>query len=222
MFRKIAIGPHVADTQDLPVMRLRLLLLGLPFASGAGLVVHILADAHLPLGIAGLAAVGAIVWLLVLTRLRSRSRALLYQRVRVGAGAGISGTVAYDLARYGIVSLFSMSFEPFHVFGVFGELLIGHGHSPGMLFAVGLLYHLSNGTFFGIAYTLVICRPAWWSGALWGVGLELCMAWLYPSWLRIEMLAEFLQVSAIGHVVYGTVLGTVARWGIVTSPRITA
>jgi hypothetical protein len=33
------------------------------------------------------------------------------------------------------------------------------------------------------------------------------MALLYPSWLRIIALGEFLEVSAIGHVVYGTVLG---------------
>jgi hypothetical protein len=87
---------------------------------------------------------------------------------------------------------------------------VGPGHSPSGTFLVGALYHLSNGTFFGVAYTLVVRRPSWWSGALWGIALELTMALLYPSWLRIQMLGEFLEVSALGHVVYGSVLGTVA------------
>ena len=39
------------------------------------------------------------------------------------------------------------------------------------------------------------------------MGLELCMACLYPQWLRIKAFHEFLEVSAFGHVVYGTVLG---------------
>jgi len=77
-----------------------------------------------------------------------------------------------------------------------------------------MAYHVCNGTFFGVAYTLVFRRPTWWTGALWGIGLELCMATLYPSWLRIVMLREFLEVSAIGHVVYGSVLGLVAAKGV--------
>ena len=37
------------------------------------------------------------------------------------------------------------------------------------------------------------------------------MALLYPHWLRIVQLREFLAVSAIGHLVYGAVLGIVVR-----------
>jgi hypothetical protein len=40
------------------------------------------------------------------------------------------------------------------------------------------------------------------------------MATLYPSWLRIQQFGEFLQVSALGHVVYGSVLGLVAAAGV--------
>ena len=198
-------------TIDLPRLRLRVLLIGLPFAGGAGLVLHILAGASLALGIAGLAVVAAAVWIVVAVHLRPEMRRTVYRRLRVGAVAGLMGTVAYDFARYGLVSVFSMSFQPFHVFSVFGELFVGPNHAAAVVFAVGLVYHLSNGTLFGIAYTLVFRRPAWWTGVLWGIGLELCMAMLYPSWLRIQMLGEFLEVSAFGHVVYGGVLGLVAR-----------
>jgi hypothetical protein len=185
-------------------------LIGLPFAGGAGLVLHILADVSLPLAILGLAALGAAAWVVVLRRLPPAARRMLRRRVRIGLVAGLAGTVAYDLARYGVVALFSFSFQPFHVFSVFGELFLGPDHAPATLFLVGLAYHVSNGTLFGVAYVLVIRRPSWWSGALWGLGLELSMALLYPSWLRIQMLGEFLEVSAIGHVVYGSVLGIVA------------
>jgi hypothetical protein len=65
----------------------------------------------------------------------------------------------------------------------------------------------------------VFRRPSWWTGALWGIALELCMATLYPSWLRIQMLSEFLEVSAVGHVVYGSVLGLVAARGVAALER---
>lgn len=197
-----------------PQLRLRVLLIGLPFAGGAALVLHILADISLPLGILGLALLGGGVAAFVLSRMPAAQRRAMYQRARIGAVAGLVGTVAYDLARYGTVALFDMSFRPFHVMNVFGELFLGSGHSDAATFAAGFLYHVSNGTFFGLAYTLVFRRPQWWTGALWGIGLELCMATLYPRWLAIQQLNEFLEVSALGHVVYGATLGLVAAAGV--------
>jgi hypothetical protein len=47
------------------------------------------------------------------------------------------------------------------------------------------------------------------------------MATLYPAWLRIQMLGEFLEVSALGHVVYGSVLGLVAGAGVRRLTRTT-
>jgi hypothetical protein len=204
-------GPGAAEA--LPRLRRRALLLGLPLAGGAGLVVHVVADLSLPLAILALAGAGAGAWILVAGRLPPVPRRMLGRRVRIGAGAGLLGTVAYDLTRYGVVALWSLSFQPFHVFTVFGELFVGPDHAATVLVLVGLAYHLANGTFFGVAYALVVRRPSWWSGALWGIGLELVMATLYPSWLRIQALGEFLEVSAAGHLVYGAVLGALAhRW----------
>jgi hypothetical protein len=201
-------------TPTVPALRRRIFLIGLPMAGGAGLVVHILTDVSLPLAIGVVALLGAGVFGFVLSRMDPAGRRALRRRAGVGLIAGVIGTLAYDAARYGVVALFEMSFKPFHVFHVFGELFIGTNHPEALIFAVGTLYHVSNGTFFGLAYTLVLRRPSWWTGALWGVGLELCMAFLYPSWLRIQMLREFLEISAIGHVVYGSTLGVVAAIGI--------
>jgi hypothetical protein len=206
--------PKPAPPPSLPRLRRRVLLIGLPFAGGAALVLHILADISLPLGILGLAVLGAGVAGFVLSRMRPEQRRAIYRRAAVGAVAGVIGTIAYDLARYGTVALFQMSFKPFHVISIFGELFIGSGHSEAATFAAGFLYHLSNGTFFGLAYTLVFRTPKWWTGALWGIGLELCMVTLYPRWLAIAQINEFLEVSALGHVVYGATLGLVAGQGL--------
>jgi hypothetical protein len=209
----LSAAPPPGAPEVLPRLRRRALLVGLPLAGGAGLVVHVVADLSLPLAIGALAGAGAGAWILVARRLPPATRRMLARRARVGAGAGLLGTVAYDLTRYGLVALWSLSFQPFHVFTVFGELFVGPDHAAGVLVLVGLAYHLANGTFFGVAYTLAVRRPSWWSGALWGIGLELIMATLYPSWLRIQALGEFLEVSAAGHLVYGAVLGAVAhRW----------
>jgi hypothetical protein len=68
-----------------------------------------------------------------------------------------------------------------------------------------------NGVGLGVAYALVVKRPGPISGVLWGLGLELVMALLYPSWLRIRALEEFLTISIFGHVVYGFTLGMLGR-----------
>lgn len=204
----------VTDGSSLPTLRRRLALAGLPAATGAGLVVHILAGSSLLAAIAAVAAAGVGGWGFLLSRLDGATRATLRRRVRIGAVAGLCGTVAYDLARYGSVALFSLSFQPFHVFSVFGEALLGSDHSPALLLVAGTLYHVANGTFFGVTYTLILRRPSVFTGVLWGIALELCMASLYPAWLRIQMFREFLEVTAVGHVVYGAVLGAIAARGV--------
>ena len=186
-----------------------LLLVVLPLATGAGLVIAILTDFSLPVAIAFVAAVGLYGWWIVLRTMTTAVRRGLRRRVAIGACAGFVGTLAYDTARYGVVALFDLSFQPFHVFAVFGELFIGATAPLPAQFVVGFLYHLTNGACFGIAYALTFKRPGIVTGILWGCGLELCMALLYPSWLRIIALGEFLEVSAIGHVVYGSVLGLI-------------
>jgi hypothetical protein len=192
--------------------RFRWLLLGLPLATGAGLVVHILAGIDMRLAVGALLLGGLAIWVVLVTKLPPALRLRLRRRAAVGAISGIIATLAYDSARYGTVALFDFSFKPFHVFEVFGHLFLGDQASAQAAFLVGAGYHLTNGTCFGLAYALAIRRPGPVTGMIWGVVLELCMATLYPSWLRIQQLGEFLQVSATGHLVYGAVLGLLARW----------
>lgn len=192
-------------------LSLRTLLLVLPLASGAGLLIFITSKVSLPLAILALGVIGAGCWLVACRFLVSSKRAELRRRISYGVKAGAVATLGYDGARYGLVALLGFSFKPFHVIPLFGQLFLGvHAPVPATI-AVGLAYHLVNGITFGVAYSLFFRRPGLLTGVLWGIGLELCMALLYPRWLRIVALSEFLQVSAFGHVIYGAILGAVTK-----------
>jgi hypothetical protein len=180
-------------------------------ATGAALAVNILAGLDLRLAAVGLITIGAGCWTMAVQGLDPARRARLRHRVKVGAVAGVLATASYDLARYGLVSLTSMTFQPFHVFTRFGALFIGQDAPTPWLYLAGIAFHVANGIGFAIGYTLLTRRPRVWSAMTFAFGLELCMALLYPSWLRMTALGEFLQVSILGHAVYGLVLGTITR-----------
>ena len=125
--------------------------------------------------------------------------------------AGVLATASYDLARYGLVSMADFSFRPFHVFTRFGGLMVGRDAPTPLLYAVGIAFHVANGIGFAIGYTVIVRRSQRWSAVVFAFTLELCMALLCPSWLRMTALQEFLQVSILGHAVYGLVLGSITR-----------
>ncbi|MDQ3742653.1 MAG: hypothetical protein M3389_17110 [Actinomycetota bacterium] len=196
---------------DLPTAGRRLPLLALPFAGGAGLVVYILAGVSLPLAAAAVALLGAAVWWVALTQAGAVDQRAITARVRAGAIAGLVAVAAYDLTRFGLVTVLTLSFEPFHVLPTFGRLFVGDGAPEAVAVAAGIAYHVANGVGFAIGYALAIKRPGPATGIAWGIGLELCMAILYPTWLKIATLEEFLTVSALGHVAYGGALGLAMR-----------
>jgi hypothetical protein len=185
-------------------------LAALPAAGAVGLVVYLLAGVSLPLAAAAVAAVGASGWAVVAARSRPAAAALR-RRAAEGAVAGAVATVAYDAARYGLVAVVRMSFQPFHVWELFGQLFLGTDATGAPAYAVGATYHLANGIGLGIAYRLLTDRPRLVTGIAWAFALELAMALLYPSWLRMSALGEFYTVSATGHAVYGGVLALVCQ-----------
>lgn len=196
-----------------PLSQQRMLLLCLPLAGGAGLVIYVVAGVSLPAAAGTLALIGAVAWLVALRSVPPAARTELRDRARRGARAGVLGTAAYDATRFGFVALASLSFHPFHVLPIFGRLFLGLDAPPLAAYAVGILYHVTNGIGFAVAYALVVRRGGIWSGIACGIALELCMALLYPSWLRIIALQEFLAVSAVGHLVFGAVVGTTIARG---------
>lgn len=205
------IRPGSSTELTAPTTPWRLFLLLLPLAGGAGLVTYVVADISLPLATTLVGVVGAVAWLTATRTVSPEAKRWASRRLRQGALSGAAATICYDAARFGVASAAQFSFQPFHVIPIFGRLLLGKHTPDAAAVAMGLAFHLANGIGFGIAYALLVRRPTVVSGILWGLGLELIMAFLYPSWLRIMALREFLTVSAIGHVVYGAVLGFLLR-----------
>lgn len=191
--------------------RVRLPLTALFLSTGVGLLVHIVS------GFSLWAAVGVGVTTLsvaVAVKMRGRQpadKASLLSILRVGVLSGALATAAYDLSRYLMVRLGDYGFSPFEAFELFGRALIGAVHQAWLLKVVGVGYHVTNGIAFGVAYTLLLGYRGVLAGVLWATFLEALMVSVYPGWLGLKALEEFLQVSILGHVVYGSVLGYATR-----------
>ena len=198
--------------KELITERQRLLFAALFLSTGAALLIYIvsgvslLAAAGLVLAVAVL--IGAFIWRRANTRSQDALRLLLW----AGTLSGILATSAYDLSRFLLIEITGIAFWPFDIFNVFGQALMGAGASGAWVRLAGLLYHFANGIGFALAYTLVAGRRGVWAGIAWAMVLELMMVTVYPGWLDMRALDEFLQVSVLGHIVYGAVLGYSARW----------
>ncbi|MGA9815307.1 MAG: hypothetical protein WBQ64_21190 [Terriglobales bacterium] len=186
----------------------------LPLATGAGLVVYILSRTSLWYGIAATALIGITAGAIVWRKSSPQMHTIIRQRALVGIGAGLLATFAYDLSRLLLVTIFHYKFWPFDVFPIFGRLLVGANAPRTLQVATGWLYHLTNGSGFGAAYMFLFPRPHILTGLLWAAALELCMVTLYPGWLGLKALDEFLRASVLGHAAYGIVLGLAAQRGM--------
>jgi hypothetical protein len=113
-----------------------------------------------------------------------------------------------------MVTVLHFTFWPFDIFSIFGRLLVGDNAPTAITTGVGILYHYANGIGFAIAFVFLFRRPGVLSGLVWAAMLEFFMVSLYPSWLNLKALDEFLSVSIVGHTIYGLVLGSVARYGV--------
>lgn len=191
-----------------------LLLAALPLASGAALVVYVLTSISLGLALLGagviVVATGFFAWM----RLTSSARIELLWRIKVGLVAGFLATIAYDVSRWVFVTFFHDTFAPFDVFPIFGHAIAGANLSPAAATAIGLLYHYINGVMFAIGYAILFASRGWWAGVLWALGLEALMLTVYPGWLHPTPFREFVSVSVLGHVAYGSVLGSFSRWNL--------
>lgn len=168
------------------------------------------AGISLRLGIALMVLVGLGVGALVLHRTPARQRPVVWRRVRVGIVSGALATASYDICRVLVVTTIGLRFWPFDIFPIFGQLLVGESAPPTVRLVAGVTYHAANGIGFGIAYLFLFSRLGILTGLLWAMALELAMISIYPSWLHLTALSEFLSVSLIGHAAYGSMLGLVS------------
>lgn len=182
-------------------------------ALGSGVALIVSLGTGAPLWMPLLAVIGAATLLVAFrwSHATSVERARLAAQMRTGMVAGLGATAAYDVSRWMLVLAGRMELSPFGAFPLFGELLVG-GAPVQALTALGALYHLWNGTAFAVAYCFLLGGRDWRFGILWGLGLEAAMLAVYPGWLPLEdVLEEFVTMSFLGHVAYGTVLGLVAQ-----------
>jgi hypothetical protein len=170
-----------------------------------------LTTVSLLLAAAALVILGGIGFALYWASLLPVVRAALARRLAYAAWIGLAATVCYDVTRIVVDRVLQSPINPFEALPLYGQLLTGAPADSGLARAVGVLYHGANGVGFGMAFVMIVGRPGPLSGLAWGLGLELAMALLYPSWLRIQALEEFLTISVVGHAAYGLSLGILAR-----------
>jgi hypothetical protein len=190
----------VRRTTPLPVVW----LCGAAFcATGLGLVLHLTIGLSLLGGVAALVVVAAPM---VILAYRYPDE-FVSQRIRAGILCGGVATVAYDGARYLAVSITGSSIDPFGAWPLFGAALVGSRASPWVSQGAGVAFHVVNGVGFGVAYSLWFGSLKPWWGVAWAMALEAAMLAIYPGWLDVRSIREFTQITMVGHMSYGLVLG---------------
>jgi hypothetical protein len=180
-------------------------------ASGAALVVYIVSGISLRWTFAGLGLTAVAVVVFALRRMPPHRRSFVRRRIGVGAVAGLAATLAYDAVRFALVEFAGLRVRPAEAWRLFGLALTDVDLPPAAVFAAGTAFHLCNGVAFGIAFTLAFGQRGPVAGVVWALVLEAFMVSLYPGWLELKALDEFISVSVAGHLAYGIVLGYLAR-----------
>lgn len=202
-------------------MALRRLIGLFALFSGVALLLNIIGGVSLGLALGGttLVLLGGVG--LAMRGQDPESRRWTVRTAAVGALTGIVATSLYDTTK-ALLSTFDPSpYNPFEVFRIFGQLLLGTDSSTIGVFVAGGAFHVLNGIAFALAYTFLFARDgrttmrrAALTGMGWGLFLEIFQLTLYPGWLNIGFYSEFVTISALSHLVYGATIGVVARAGL--------
>jgi len=186
--------------------------------SGIALVLNILFQVDLRVGLVGMAAILGSIFAFTMRRAGPEGRRAIFRTIGYGAVAGLIGTLAYDVARVVMTTIDPSPIAPFEAVFRFGQLLVGSATRDAAVTLSGAAFHILNGTAFGVAFALAVVgrgtitlRRVVVLGTAWGMFLEAFQATLYPDWLGIRYLSEFLTITALGHVVYGTTMGASSR-----------
>lgn len=150
---------------------------------------------------------------------RLRGDGLAYRMIVIGAIAGFTAAVAYDVFRlpfvfstqWGLTGLFP-SLPMFKVFPQFGAMILGQPDSSSLAAnLIGWAYHFSNGVTFGIMYAALVngqWRRRWPVAIVFAVGLELAMLFTpYPATFGIRVTEAFVIVTLSAHLIFGVTMG---------------
>lgn len=187
------------------------LLAAAMMASGIALIGSVLTGLPLWLTLGLLGMMAVLLVFLRWSQSNEVDRGALRAQLLTGVVAGLAATAAYDASRLLLVHFGSLPLSPFETFGIFGQLIVGNEGPTWLVYGVGTAYHVLNGICFAIGYCFLLGGRDWKWGVAWGMGLEAAMLALYPGWLRLDaVLVEFVSMSFVGHLSYGTVLGLVS------------
>lgn len=160
----------------------------------------------------------SIVLLAVLTLICAKAGIYpsFVERVIVGAAMGAIATGTLDLVR---LTGFHLGWLPGNMPRMFGVLLLDRMAEGPTLSSdiLGYLYHYWVGACFGLTLALVMGRPKWWHGLVWGLLIELGMMTTPPMVIAMDTGYfglkykdgwQILATSVPAHIVYGIVIGT--------------
>ena len=186
--------------------------------SGVALLANIVAGISLPLALGATTVLLVFALGVIWARMSGPARELMTVVAVRGIVIALLAIVSYDSSRFVLSQLDPSPFDPFAVWLIFGQLLVGTGAAHDVALAAGVGFHLLNGVSFGLAYAFVFGRMAVRSrrlalatGVGWGLFLETFQLTLYPGWLNITTYKEFVTISFLGHIVYGLVLGALGH-----------
>ena len=139
-------------------------------------------------------------------------RTAFMRRLWVGLIAGALATIAYDLLRWVILVTVPWDFDPFRAHRNFGALIMSTSPHATSALVAGWVYHLWNGLSFAVMYTMMAGGARWRWAFLWAMALETATVITYPTAFGMRRSdLPFVTVSFLGHAVYGTTLGVLAR-----------
>lgn len=189
------------------------IVVALPLATGAALAVYLVAGISLGLALFATIGVAAITVMTAWRHTPRDDRAALAHRARTGLVIGMVATAAYDLTRFAGAELGGTSIQPFDIWHLFGQTLVGTHASSAYQWIAGTAFHYANGLGFAVAYVVLVRRPQVWTALLWAAVLNGVMLAMYPPWLGLSPVAteELAFVSILGHTAYGLVLGSASK-----------
>jgi len=134
------------------------------------------------------------------------------RRLVVGAVSGVAATAAYDLARAAVAFATPRNLDPFRAHPNFGALMLDTSPDTTAALVAGWGYHFWNGLTFAVLYTLLFGGARVRAAIAWAMTLEVATIAVTPRYTAIDTTdVFFVTVSLVGHLVYGTVLGVLAR-----------
>ena len=184
---------------------------GAGLSSGAALAISIIADRPLWLASTFVFFPGLVAFA-GMSVIAGRSRQELFlERLRAGLISGALATACYDISRWVVEAPGLVNSDTFRAIAIFGTGLTGFPPDTAPAIAAGWAFHICNGLGFAVAYMFVAAGRRWPWGVAYALALESAMVALYPGWLGFSLTTEFLSVSILGHLAYGTVLGVAAE-----------